>query len=220
MLILDGAQLVVLEMPKTATQALRQALKPHAREMTVVERHGGFRAFKRRIYPVLAKEWGGTVECCCVVRGPLLQAQSWYRYRQRAEVAGTEKSTAGIWFEAYVEALLSEVPPAFIQTGRQARFTGWNGARAKVDHVFDYERLDLLLAFLGGRLDTELKLPRRNQSSGPLPLPLPLPLQLQDRFATAYAQDYALYQAVRSAGGHLQRGAPGVPQTGAATGNQ
>ncbi len=218
MLILDKARLVVLEMPKTASQALRRTLKSYVRDLSDEHRHGGYRAFKRHLYPALVKEWDGTVECCCVVREPLAQTESWYRYRQRAEIAGTEKSTAGLEFEDYIEALLSEEPPPFVQTGRQAIFTRWDGAETKVDHVFDYQRLDNLLAFLGGRLCTRLQLPRRNQSTGPMPRPLPP--QLQARFAAAYAEDYALYQAVQKAGGHLQRGVLDELQTGAAIGNR
>ena len=205
MLILDKAQLVVLEMPKTATQALRKALAPHVREMNDERRHGGFRAFKRHLYPTLTGEWGGKAECCCVVREPLARVQSWYRYRQRKMVAGTDKSTAGISFEEYVEALLSDAPPAYVQSGRQARFADWNGAKSKVNHVFDYQRLDIFLAFLGDRLGTDLSLPQRNLSTGPMPEPLPP--ELQARFAVAFDEDYALYHAVQRAGGHLQRDA-------------
>jgi hypothetical protein len=205
MLILDAAQLVVLEMPKTATQALRRTLKPYVRELNDARRHGGFGYFKRNYYPDLAKEWDGPVECCCVVREPLARTQSWYRYRQRENIAATENSTAGIGFDEFVEALLSEAPPPFAVIGRQAAFTRWNGTRAKVDHIFDYQTIDLLLSFLGARLGAQLRLPRRNESAGPMPEPLPP--QLQARFADAYAEDYALYHAVQKAGGHLQRGA-------------
>jgi hypothetical protein len=203
MLILDKARLVLLEVPKTATQALRRTVAPYVRIPTHVRRHSGFRSYKRHVYPTLAKEWDGAVECCCVVREPLDRARSWYRYRQRAEIAGTERSTAAIGFDTYIEGMLSKAPPPFVARGQQAHFTGWDGNRAKVDHVFDYERLDLLLAFLANRLGTELQLPTRNRSTGPMPGPLPP--QLQAQFAAAYAADYALYQAVRSADGHLRR---------------
>lgn len=203
MLILDKARLVVLEMPKTATQAMRRALRPHLREFKEARKHAGYRVFKRQLYPSLANEWDGKVECCCLVREPMAQIQSWYRYRQRDGIADPEKSTAGISFEAFVEALLSEAPPPFVPTGRQAHFTGWDGSATRVDHVFDYQRLEFYLAFLGERLGAELKLPRRNQSTGPMPAPLTP--QLQARFADAYAEDYALYHAVQMAGGHLQR---------------
>jgi hypothetical protein len=215
MLILDEARLVVLEMPKTASQALRRALQRHVRELSDEQRHGGYRAFKRHLYPTLAKEWDGLVETCCVVREPLAWVRSWYRYRQREDIVGTEKSTAEIDFNDYIEAMLSDDPPPYVQKGRQALFTVWNGKKTRVDHVFDYERLDRLLAFLGGRLGTQLRLPRRNRSKGPMPGPLPA--QLQARFAEAYDEDYALYHAVQRAGGHLYRGAPGDDETTAAT---
>jgi hypothetical protein len=214
MLILDKARLVVLEMPKTATQALRKALAPHVRELNNERRHGGFRAFKRHLYPTLTGEWGGNAECCCVVREPLARAQSWYRYRQRDNMTRTENSTAEIGFDTFIEAMISDSPPPFAKTGRQAQFTKWNGVEAMIDHVFDYQNLDLFLTFLGDRLGTQLKLPQRNQSTAPMPEPLSP--QLQARFAAEYSRDYALYQAVLSAGGHLQRGALSGSQTGAA----
>lgn len=218
MLILDNARLVMLEMPKTATQALRKTLAPHVRELSEKRRHAGYQVFKRHLYPELAREWDGKVECCCVVREPLERVRSWYRYRQRADIAGTKNSTAGITFDDYVEALISDDPPAFAQTGRQGRFVGWDGAEARVDHVFDYERLDRLLAFLGGRLGTQLFLPRRNLSRGPIPGPLPPPLQA--RFEADYAEDYALYEAVQKSGGHLQRGALAERRTRSAGGKR
>lgn len=207
MLILDNARLVVLEMPKTATQALRRAVKPYVRDMSGKRRHGGYQAFKRHLYPALLKEWNGSVECCCVVRDPLERATSWYRYRRRAMIAGTDKSTKGIEFEEYIEALISESPPPFVQTGRQARFAMWDGAESKVDHVFDYKRLDLFLEFLERRIGAHLEMPLRNKSKGIVPGPLPA--NLQARFEESYAEDYALYHAVQQAGGHLQRKACG-----------
>jgi hypothetical protein len=218
MLILDTAQLVVLEMPKTATQALRRTLKSHIREVSDLRRHGGFGYFKRSLHDALATEWDGPVECCCVVREPLARTQSWYRYRQRDRIVGTENSTAGIGFEAFVEAMLSEEPPPFAVIGRQATFARWNGVRARVDHVFDYQRLDLFLSFLGARLGTQLRLPRRNQSTGPMPGSLPP--QLQARFAAEFADDYSLYHAVQTAGGHLQRAALGKPRAATANRNR
>lgn len=209
MLILDKARLVVLEMPKTASQSLRNALSPFAEVVSDVRRHAGFHVFGRDIYPKLIEDWNGVVECCCVVREPLSRAQSWYRYRQRDKIAGTERSTVGISFDDYIEALISDDPPPYVQGGRQSLFTGWDGVTTKVDHVFDYENLDQFLEFLGGRLGAELKLPIRNQSTGPIPEPLPA--NLQNQFNDAYAADYALYRAVQRAGGYFRRIAASAP---------
>ena len=206
MLILDNARIVVLEMPKTATQALRHALKPYVRELVDKRRHGGYRAFKRHVYPNIAQEWDGCVECCCVVREPLDWARSWYRYRRRSAIDGTDKSTKSVSFDEYIEALLSTTPPPYVQKGRQSRFVGWDGTKTMVDHVFDYSQLHLFLEFLGQRVGEELALPRRNQSVAPVPAPLPA--DLQSRFRAIFSDDYALYDAVQRSGGHLRKTLP------------
>ena len=203
MFIVEDARLVVLEVPKTATQSLRQALKQYAKDIPGVRRHGGYEAFERDVRPMIAEQWGDNVECSCVVREPLARMRSWYRYRQRDKVAGTDRSTLGMSFDDYIEALLSDSPPPFVQSGRQARFTGWNGSAAKVDHVFAYERMQAYLDFLGSRLEFSLTLPTRNQSSAPMPAELSPELLAQ--FKKAYADDYGLYESVLAADGHLRR---------------
>jgi hypothetical protein len=79
-------------------------------------------------------------------------------------VAKTRISTRDVSFEQFVAAYLSDAPPPFARIGRQDRFVGWNGKRMRVDHLFDYRRLDLLVGFLSQRVGVTVALPYKNAS--------------------------------------------------------
>jgi hypothetical protein len=209
MIVLPNAGLVLLEVPKTATQAVRGMLAPFRPEQ-------GWpfpRAGRHLHAPAYHELWRGKVETAfgrpfetvCVVRDPLERVESWYRYRKRSSLAGQPESTRGLSFLVFMAAMLELEPPEFAQVGRQDRFCGWNGATALVDHIFDYRRLDLFTGFLSARLGRQLDLPQRNASPvAPSDDPLKgVPAVLLARHRTARAGEFALYDRVAAAG-HLR----------------
>ena len=211
MLVLPEARLVFLANPKTATQSLRAMLGPFAlREPPFdakIHEHIGLRPFARRWRAGLVARLGGPVESFAVMRAPVARLESWYRYRMRDGVdAG--KSTRGMVFDDFARAAVSADPPPAARLGCQARFLGWNGARPGVDHLFDYDRLDLCLAFLSDRLGVDLVLPRHNVSPSLADVG---PCVLSDTARAAYragrAEEFALYAALRAAGGRISSSA-------------
>ncbi|MGQ0565708.1 MAG: hypothetical protein ACT4OK_11635 [Gemmobacter sp.] len=204
MLVIHGAGLVILEVPKTGSQALRALLGNRARaNWAGAPRHIGIGAYHGKYAAALAAEIGRAPETVAVIRDPIDRLQSWHRYLQRDRVAGGARSTRGIGFDAFVQAVLSPDPPPHARVGRQDRQVGWDGARAAVDHLFAYDRLDLLLAFLSPFIPRAGVLPARNLSprvaaGGLSPA---TEAALRDR----HAAEFALYAAVVREG-YLGRG--------------
>lgn len=203
MLLLRGAGLVILEVPKTATQALRAALGGAAEAgLEGAPRHLTARAYLDTYAASAAEACGRVPETVAVVREPLARLESWHRYLARDKVAGAAHSTAGLGFAAFVEGVLAPGRPRWPQVGRQDRFVGWDGQAALVDHLFDHARLDLLVAFLAGRLGAAFALPARNISPARVAEPLPAALMAQVR--AVRAAEFALHEAVAREG-HLRR---------------
>ena len=207
MLILGVQRLVVFETPKTGSLALRAMLAPYTLPLSdEAARHIGHHGYLLKHAAPLAQAFGGPLETVAVVREPLERMQSWYRYRMRPQVAHLPVSTRGMSFEAFLRAYLDGRKPEIANVGRQDRFVGWAGRAARVDHVFDYLRLDLLEAFFSARTGDALELPLRNLS----PLNDTVNYRLSDALLARYraenAEEFALYEAV-SAQGYLKRSA-------------
>lgn len=209
MLVLKKAGLVYLSNPKTATQSLRAALAPFARATPkdTAERHINAQFYDRKWARRLTERLGARPETFAVMREPVEHLNSWYRYRQREALRGHENSTQGISFAEFVTARLSDDPPPFAKLGYQDRFLGFTGEAPPVNYIFDYRRLDLMLAFLSQRLGQEILLPKHNispKSDGPAAAgvenPLALPAPLLDRLKAEHAAEFALYEQVSATG--------------------
>ncbi|RGP37166.1 gamma-glutamyl kinase [Pseudotabrizicola alkalilacus] len=211
MLVLEQARLVFLSNPKTATQSLRAVLDPFAQATPA---NTGHKHINAQIY---GRKWAGPIRRSCgagfetfaVMREPMEQLGSWFRYRQRDAIRGHENSTHGLSFAEFVEARLSDDPPPFARIGRQDRFLGFLNSGPPVNYIFDYAALDRLLAFLSLRLGTRLSLPHRNVSPAADAADLSLPEDLLARYHSAHATEFALYDRVRQSGMLHTPAAPG-----------
>jgi hypothetical protein len=202
-LILRKACLVYLANPKTASQAIRAMLGPHAErpEEARAKPHMNAGAYGRHWAARVTADLGKRPETLAVMRDPMDHMQSWFRYRQRDALLGHRNSTAGISFAQFVEDRLSDTPPPHAVIGRQDRFLGFIDGGPPVTHVFDYARLDLLVDFLQDRLGVALDLGMRNVSprSGSAS---DLPEGLAARYRRAHRTEIALYELVAEKG-HL-----------------
>lgn len=216
MLVLGLQRLVVLETPKTGSLALRAMLEPYALPpyaLPLTEeaaRHIGHRGYMLKHAAPLEQAFGGPLQTMAVVRAPLVRMQSWYRYRMRPKVAHLKVSTRGISFQEFLLAYLDGTNPEMANVGRQDRFVGWNGREARVDHLFDYDRLDLLEAFLSERLGDTLVLPVRNMSPQDDAVDYTLSDAVLARYHAENAEEFALHTAVAEVG-HFIR--PGLRET-------
>lgn len=203
MLVLQASRLVFLANPKTATQSVRAMLRPRALagdwKNDPAARHCGIGPFDRKWRGMVEAAVGGPVEVFAVVREPVARLDSWFRYRQK-NPAGDPRSTQGIGFVDFLEATLSDPVPDFARVGSQERFVGWDGRRAGIDVLFDYDRLDLMMEFLADRIGQRLHLPMRNVSAVAREGRPEVPEALLARLRKAMAGEFALYEAVHETG--------------------
>lgn len=208
MLILGVQNLVVLEVPKTGSLALRAMLAPYTLPVSdKAPRHIGYDGYQRHHADDLCQAFGGMPQTVAVLRDPMERMQSWYRYRRRPQVKGLPASTHGVSFEQFMLAYLEGTNPAMANVGRQDRFVGWNGRVARVDHLFDYAQLPLLEAFFSKRIGHSVKLPEKNKTPKSVRASYALSKRVLTRFQIENLEENTLYHTVATKG-HLMR--PGI----------
>lgn len=204
MLIFFDQNLVFFAVPKTGTTAYEAALRARAdiifRKRPALK-HINARKFDRQLAPYLAKAHGLAPERMAVLRHPLDQLRSWYKYRHKPSLIGTPNSTRGISFPDFVSAHLQEEPPDFASVGRQHRFVTSPKGDLRIDHLFAVESPLALHEFLADRFGKPVKVPVRNVS--PKIEIDPLPADLMQRYEAERAPDLELHEQVLSSGGHL-----------------
>ena len=197
MLIFSQANLVLFSVPKTGSTALEMALKPWADIAFYKHRkHTPVGKYRRKIMPFLQKAYGLEPETMAVMRDPLAQLRSWYRYRiaERDDMAGVD-------FDAFVRAVISDQPPSFADVGSQYGFLGVGKESPGVTHLFAYEKQPLLREFLAEKMEGPVEIKVKNVSPE---APTPLSPETENLLRKSRAADFALHETVLNAGGHLR----------------
>lgn len=203
MLIFFKENLAMLAVPKTGTTSYERALKPQADIIFAGRRkHANASFFHRRLGPFLKAAYGLTPERMAVMRDPIDHMRSWYRYRARDELRGKPTSTAEMSFDDFILAALQKRPPEAAKVGSQEGFLIMARGQVPVHHLFAYESQPLIRAFLENRFRRKLKLKDYNVSP---PIDAPLSAEVEARFRAARAREFALYQRIADAGGHLRQ---------------
>lgn len=200
MLVFSAQNLAFIAVPKTGTTAIEVALKPRADIIFAKHRkHMTAQKFHNRLAPFLEKSFGITPERMAVLRDPEDQIRSWYRYRMGARQRGSEKSTFDLSFDEFVRDVISDDPPPHAGIGSQ-----WNMVTAKgevlVHHLFAYEDRPVFQTFLDDRFGEPIEVKRKNVST---PVQAPLEDATRKALHRRRAKEFALWQRVRDAGGHL-----------------
>lgn len=196
MLVFWDEALVFLAVPKTGTTALQVALTGSASVVfrkTPKLKHVTATTYRTNVLPLLGKFGHRNFETIAVIREPISWLGSWYRYRQRDAIKGTSRSTQGISFDDFVQAAVLAEPPGFAAVGSQARFLTDEDGNLAVTHLFRYERMDDLVAFLEQRLNIALSLPRLNVSPA---AGLTLTATTEARLRNLHAAEFALWDQV------------------------
>lgn len=194
MLVFWEQRLVFLATPKTGSTALAAALESLAAvsiQRPPALKHTSARRFHRFVAPYLrtaSKDENWAV--VALMREPRDWLGSWYRYRMREGQRALEKSTKDLTFDDFVRAWCHSPQPEFANVGSQAQFLR-AGPYGGVDHLFRYEDIGSLVAFLEERLDCEIVLPRLNVSPEGETLLTP---ETEAKLHEAAAEDFALYQ--------------------------
>lgn len=196
MLVFWKQKFVLLAVPKTGTTALEQALLPHASAAILDppgQKHISAPQYRNRLSKFFEQRGNRPMQLVAVMREPVDWLGSWYRYRSRAQLSGKPNSTEGVSFDEFVAAWLQPKRPDFADIGSQAKFlTDADGTRA-VDHLFRYDRMEELVAFLEDRLGTRLDIPRANVSPEGS---VALSQEMRRRLEAEAPAEFALWQSL------------------------
>ncbi len=196
MLIFLKEQLVFFATPKTASTAIEITLG-NLCEIRLSKnpsvKHTPYRKYKRFLAPFITTVMNGEPDRIAAFREPVDWLGSWYRYRSRPELQGSNNSTQNISFDQFVEGYLQDKPPAFARIGSQAKFVSDKDGVLGMTHLFRYDRMSGMVAFLEKRLKKQIKLPHSNVSpKAELSLSPALLKDLQN----VYARDFEIYDMI------------------------
>jgi hypothetical protein len=198
MLIFWKQRLVILSVPKTGTTAIEAALADVASAAFLRPpemKHTPAYRYQRFLKPYLQNTaHGAPFTAVALMREPVDWLASWYRFRQRADLDGTPRSTTALSFAQFAAAYRADPRPEVADVGGQARFlSGMDGAPLGVDRLFRYEDMPAFLDWLQDRLALRVALPRVNVSPpGDVDLPGADLAALRDHLAP----EYALYRTL------------------------
>lgn len=198
MLVFWEERLAFLATPKTGSTAIAAALEPLAAvsvQRPPLLKHTTVHRYRRFIGPYLEAASKGEFTLVALMREPIDWLGSWYRYRQRDDVAPMN-STAGMSFDDFVRAWCQDPKPAFADVGSQERFLRPRHDRGVVqglDRLFRYEDIGSFVHFLEDRLGCEIILPRLNVSP---PGATELSPATEALLREVAAEDFALYQTL------------------------
>lgn len=167
MMIFIKKSLVFFATPKTGSTAFHRALSPKA-DMVFDNvpkiKHISPKMYNRRFASYVEPMMPTSAMSLAVIREPIDWLGSWYRYRARPEIAGSENSTAKISFDQFVEAYLSDTQPSFAKIGAQSQFVTGGGDQPLVTHLWRYDAIADLRLFLSLHLEHDFKLNKANVS--------------------------------------------------------
>ena len=156
-------------------------------------KHTPYRKYKRFLEPFIGTIMNEEPDRIAAFREPVDWLGSWYRYRGRRELIGSNNSTHGISFDQFIEGYLQDTSPNYARVGSQAKFVSANDGTLGMTHLFPYDRMDLMVSFLETRLKKQIKLPQANVSpKAELSLSPTLLKELQN----TYAQDFDIFDTI------------------------
>ncbi len=157
-------------------------------------RHITARRFDKRWRPFLKRSWDVEPETVAVLRDPLERLKSWYKYRNSPE---RRKSVAGLSFDEFIRAVVSDDPSDATRIGAQDAFVSDGDGGIGVTHLFALERPDPLDDFLSGVLGHAIVPDRLNVSAA---ADVDLSPETHALLQEKRAGEFALYHRVLEAG--------------------
>ena len=112
MLIFSAENLAYFAVPKTGTTSVELALRARADIVFAKGRkHMPAQRFHAKVAPFLETAFSLRPDRVAVMRDPVDQLGSWYRYRTTADLRGSQNSTAGISFDQFILDVIADAPP-------------------------------------------------------------------------------------------------------------
>jgi hypothetical protein len=168
---------VFLAMTKSASTAIETAFGPHSDIVFHANpfKHIGYAEFQQTLQPFLeGKGFPRTsYEVVCVFRDPMDWLLSWWRFRSRKRLL---KRAAWKWagdvssdefaraYMAYHRGAPDAQEKRFAHLVRPLEVVQGNPDEAPIDLIFRYDRLDLLVDYLSGKVDRDIEVATENTS--------------------------------------------------------
>lgn len=201
MLICSRQSLAYIAVPKTGTTAVEMALKPRADILfTKFRKHITAQRFHNKIAPFLDEAFDLRPDRVAVMREPVEQIRSWYRYRAGERQQGTEAATRGLSFDQFVLDVISDTPPPHAGIGSQFNMLTSGKGDLLVHHLFAYEAPLKFRGFLNDRFGEDIALKPKNVSPQ---VDAPLSPDVEKRLREARAEEFALHDRLMQSGGHI-----------------
>ena len=125
MLIFWKERLVFLSTPKTGSTSVETSLEAmaHVAMRRPPElKHMSAAQYRRHMAPLLEQAAGDRFTTVAMMRDPLDWVGSWYRFRQRDDIALRAVSTRNLSFEEAVQGYLGDPPAVNMDVGTQGQF--------------------------------------------------------------------------------------------------
>jgi hypothetical protein len=165
---------VFLAATKTGSTSIEKAFQPYAGMILQSPpgiKHTTYSGFQRFLQPYLDARGfpRESYEVVCAFREPIDWLASWWRYRSRDNLADPSRPrkhrnyTGQVSFEEFVYAYM-EGKEQFAKVGRPSEFVRPRPKQPKVDHIFRYDRLELLVDFLCEKVGERVEVGIENTS--------------------------------------------------------
>lgn len=202
MMVFLRQNLAFVATPKTGSTAVEMALRSKSEVIFAKARkHLPAQRYQARVRPFLDQTFQTSPQAFSVMRNPVEQLRSWYRYRHSGQTDTPQQSAAGMSFDDFVRGVVSDDPPPPCQIGSQFQFLCNGKGQLQVEHLFAYERQPVFRAWLEERFGETINLKPKNISPD---VPAPLSPEVETALRKARAQEFALYEQVCAADGYLE----------------
>lgn len=201
MLIFVKRKLAFFSVPKTGSTAYEMALRPHA-DMIFTKRykHMTLGKFHNKLGPFLEKNFRTAPERMAVMREPVDQIRSWFKFRNPERMGDSSRSTGQMSFDEFVLDVISDTPSETAAIGSQFSFLSIRDDSVPVHYLFAYERQPLIRGFLENRFEEELNFKPRNVSPD---VDAPISPEVERKLRAARPQEFDLYARILDADGVL-----------------
>ncbi len=193
MIISQDGNFVFFASTKTASTTIEKTIAPYA-DIVISsppeKKHMNVRDFERLVVPEY--DYAAGLDRMIVMREPIEWLFSWFRYRSRAELDGTERSTADVSFNRFVKAYLSNPQPDFAKVGKPTRMMKNKAGDIAIGNIYKYRNISALANELSERLGRKIVFSEKLNVSPDMDFELSPKLYYE--LEKHFADDYEVYE--------------------------
>lgn len=202
MLVFAEQNLAFFSVPKTGSTAFEISLRRRA-DIVFTKRykHMTVGKFHNKLGPFLKKTMRLDPERMAVMRDPVSQVRSWYKFRNPERLGEDIRNTGQMSFDEFVLDVISDAPSEAASIGSQIRFLSLRDGSVPVHHLFAYENQPQIRKFLAERFGEEITIKPRNVSPE---IDAPISSDVEQKLRAARPKEFDLYARIMDQGGVLR----------------